>query len=460
MAPPRGASGAPPHSQKDGGNPSGPAEPVPRRSLGRSLPPIYAAAALRLAFPALLLPLMAARLGAEEFGKLGLLLVWAGLLSTLVEGGFLAAATRLAVTADAAGRWVLARQIFSARAVLSVAVLLLSAGVAAWLLQPAPPAELLLGAALLGLAACALGWQATWYLQATEQLHRWAWVEIAVYGLWALAVLVLGHSAIGYLLMQALATGLMALLGWAWLSRDLGTARQDAAPGGKPGLWGRAAVQPGLRLGWTMLPVSVAGAAYSYALPAVASAQMSRSELGVYFLADRIVRAVLAAADPVFQIVYPRIVARFSASARAALRYTARWSLLGALAGGLLLAAGWLAWPWLQPVLVQKQGGATAEAVAPVLAVLGLLLPLLLCWKFFGYWMLGSTRFDHAYRACVVVGGVAGVVGAWAFGSQGAVALAQVALAVEGLVIVAAVAGMLLTHRLNMNQPTSNGRVR
>jgi hypothetical protein len=77
---------------------------------------------------------------------------------------------------------------------------------------------------------------------------------------------------------------------------------------------------------------------------------------------------------------------------------------------------------------------------------------LLLGWKFFGYWMLGSGRFDHAYRACVVVGGVAGVAGAWQFGAAGAAALARVAVAVELLVITAAVAGMALTHHLQNKQ--------
>jgi O-antigen/teichoic acid export membrane protein len=295
---------------------------TPARSIAKSLPPVYAAALLRLAFPAVLLPVMAARLGADEFGRLSLFLVWAGLLSTLVEGGFLAAATRLAVLADGEGRWALARQIFSARVVLSVAVLLLSAAVGVWLLRPAPMLDLLAGALLLGVAACALGWQATWYLQATEQLHRWAWVEMAVYAVWALAVLALGHTAIGYLTMQAVASTALALVGWWWLRRDLAAQRT---------LWSAPDVKPGLRLGWTMLPVSVAGAAYSYALPAVASAQMSRSELGVYFLADRIVRAVLSAADPVFQLVYPRIVAHFKAGLRAAWFYTARWAVLGAV---------------------------------------------------------------------------------------------------------------------------------
>jgi hypothetical protein len=77
---------------------------------------------------------------------------------------------------------------------------------------------------------------------------------------------------------------------------------------------------------------------------------------------------------------------------------------------------------------------------------------LLLGWKFFGYWMLGSGRYDHAYRACVVVGGLAGVAGAWQFGGDGAAALSRVAVAVELLVIAAAVAGMALTHHLQNKQ--------
>jgi O-antigen/teichoic acid export membrane protein len=204
-----------------------------------------------------------------------------------------------------------------------------------------------------------------------------------------------------------------------------------------------------------MLPVSVAGAAYSYALPAVASAAMSRSELGVYFLADRIVRAVLGAADPVFQIVYPRIVSHFKQGARAAWFYTARWAVLGAVAGGALLLTGVLAWPQLSSFLAAQKGAFDTARVAPVMATLGLLLPLLLCWKFFGYWMLGSGRFDHAYRACVVVGGLAGVAGAWQFGADGAAALSRVAVAVELLVIAAAVVGMAFTHHLQNKQRTA-----
>jgi O-antigen/teichoic acid export membrane protein len=404
----------------------------PEPPLRKSLPPVYAAALLRLIFPLVVLPVMAARLGAEEFGRLSLFLVWAGLLAMVVEGGFLAAATRLAVVAEAPARWRLAQQVFSARVALSGVAALLSCGVGLWVL-PQVGSVLLLAA-----LACAMGWPATWYLQASAQLHRWARVELAVYALWLVAALTLAHSVTVYLLLNLAAVALLSALGWSWLRRDLALQRR---------LWARSALQPGLRLGWTMMPVSLAGAAYSFALPAVASTQMGRSELGVYYLADRTVRALLAAADPVFQLIYPRIVQRFERGSRAAWAYAAVWALGGLLSGVLLLVAGALLWPWARGWLAVAQQGVPPQQLQAVMAVLAWLLPLLLSWKFFGYAMLGSGRFDRAYRACVVVGGVFGVVAALLFAHEGAVMLAWVALAVELVVIATALAGMALTKR-------------
>ncbi|MDE2082004.1 MAG: hypothetical protein KGI90_11665 [Burkholderiales bacterium] len=411
-------------------------------SLRRALPPVYAAAAVRLAFPLLVLPVVAARLGAEEFGRLGLLLVWAGVLALVVEGGFLAATTRLAVTADAAGRWVLARQVFSARCVLSVLALLGACGLVPWLLPAAPALQQAAGIALLAALACTLGWPATWYLQASGQLHRWARVELAVYGLWLAAALALVHGVLAYVLLQIAATGTLAGLGWWRVRRDLAVFPAAGR------LWSAQAVAPGLRMGCTMLPVAVAGAAYSFALPAVASARMSRPELGLYYLADRVVRALLAAADPLYQLVYPRIVARMPQGLRAAATYAARWTLFGAAAGLALLLAGALAWPLLARWLAGPGHGIDGSALHAVFAVLAWLLPLLLAWKFVGYWMLGSGRFDHAYRLCVMAGGAFGLVAALAFAGGGAVALAGVALAAEGVVIVTALAGVAATLRV------------
>jgi O-antigen/teichoic acid export membrane protein len=392
--------------------------------LKHALPAVYAVAALRVLFPLAVLPLMAARLGPEEFGRLSQLLVWAALLSVLVEGGFMAAATRHAVLADAERRAALARQVFSARCVLSVlaAALALAIGLAT-----APGWQ---QAVLLAALACATGWPATWYLQATGQLHRFALVEGAVHAVWLAALFAAAHSIEAYLLMNAGALALLAVLGWRRVRADL---PPPAA------LWSRADCRRGLALGGAMMPVSLAGAAYAYALPAVAALQMPRAELGLYYLADRWVRALLMAADPLTQLIYPRIVERFRRGARAALALAARWAAAGLVAGCLALAAGALLWPQIAPRL---PAGVDAGALGAVLAVSAWLLPLLLGWKAIGLWMLGSARFDGAYRACMIAGALAGVGAVALLQVQQAVLLARIAVGVELLVIAVALVGI------------------
>lgn len=404
--------------------------------LSRTLPAVYAAAAVRLLLPVLVLPLMATRMGPEEFGRLSFVLVWSALLAMVVEGGFLAAATRLAVNADAPRRWQLAQQVFSARCVLCVPAVLLSIVAVQVAGQGGEPwADTLTIAAL----ACALGWPATWYLQATQQLARWAQVELVVYGLLIAASWAFAHSAMVYLMLQLAASTVLGALGWWWLRRDLP---------GEQGLWSALAVRPGLRLGWTMMPVSIAGAAYSYALPAAASLQMSKPDLGTYFMADRLVRAVLNAAEPVFAVVYPRIVTLFQQGARTALGYAARWSVGGVVVGLVLYALGVAGWQVIEPLVLARAGSIDVATLRATMLVLGALLPLLLGWKFIGYWMLGSGRFDTAYRSCVVIGGIAGTLGAATWGgAAGPVGLAWVAIGVELLVMTVAVVGMWLTAR-------------
>ena len=416
---------------------------VPAR-WSRSLPPVYAAAVLRLALPLLVLPTVAARVGAHEFGRLGLILVWSGLLSLIVEGGFLASATRLTVTTDAAGRWRLAQQVFSARCVLCLPAVLLSFVVVRWV-SGEPVMQPWIDGLSVAALACVLGAPATWYLQATQQLDRWARVELVVYGAMIAVCWLFVHSVEAYVAAQFAVAAVLAVLGWRWLHRDLHPLQCGAAAR----LWQRPEVAPGLRLGWTMMPVSIAGAAYTFALPAAASVQMAKTELGLYFMADRIVRAVLGGADPLFSLVYPRMVALFGRGQGAALRYAGRWALGGAWAGAGLLFGGWLAWPWLAPLVAPGEGGLDREQLYAVLQVLGWLLPLLLSWKFIGYWMLGSGRYDTAYRSAVVVGGVVGVLAAATVGgAAGATGLAWTSLAVEWVVIAVAVGGMLLTRML------------
>jgi O-antigen/teichoic acid export membrane protein len=407
--------------------------------LSRSLPQVYAAGALRLLVPLLVLPMMSARLGPQDFGRLSFILVWSGLLAMVVEGGFLAAATRLAVAADAPRRWQLAQQIFSARCLLCLPAAGLSFVAVAWAGHE-QGTEALADAVAIAVLACLLGWPATWYLQATQQLSRWARVEFAVYALLIAASWAFAHSLASYLALQMLSSAALAFLGWRWVSRDLGNGR----------LWSAPELRPGLKLGWTMMPVSIAGAAYSIALPAAASGRMPQAELGLYFIADRFVRAMLNAADPVFSVVFPRIVRSFDRGARAALAYALRWAAAGMGAGLAMIAVGMLAWPVVEPWLLARAVVVDLPRLREVMGILSLLLPLLLGWKFIGYWVLGSGRWDRAYRASMVLGGVAGVAGSWAFGgAYGALGLAGTAIAVELLVIAVAAGGVWLSTARN-----------
>ncbi|MDQ6685557.1 MAG: oligosaccharide flippase family protein [Pseudomonadota bacterium] len=430
-APPSGAT-PPPERRRSPAATAG----VPR--LAWALPRVYVVAGIRLALPLLVLPLVASRVGAEEFGRLSFILVWSGLLSLLVEGGFLAAATRLAVDADPPRQLQLARQVFSARLVLSLPVAVLALAV---VMLVGDSRRSLADVCAITALAVSLGWPATWYLQATHQLGRWARIEFLVYGALLLGAGLAARSVAAFVMMQVLASSLLAVFGWLWLRRDL------CAHGAAPRLWAAEEIGAGLRLGWKMLPVSIAGAAYSFALPAAASAQMPRVELGVYYMADRIARALLAGADPVFSVVYPRIVALFRASPQAALRYAFRWAVVGACTGAVLLLLVEAFWPSFAALLAVHAGAIDISSVHRVLFILAWLWPMLLGWKFFGYWMLGSGRYDMAYRAAAFVGAIAGVLAAATWGgAAGAVGLAWTALGVEALVIAVELAGVLLTR--------------
>jgi O-antigen/teichoic acid export membrane protein len=394
-------------------------------ALARALVWVYSAAVIRLLWPVWLLPLMASRLGPQEFGRLSLWLVWAVLLSVPVEGGFGAAASRLVVQATAHERADLVRQVFSARCAWSLVMAAMSV-VAAWLLNANPvEATLLTGLTL------ATGWPATWYLQGSGQLHRWAAIELAVQLVALTAAMLWAHSVGAYLGVVTAAACVQAALGWHLVAR--------ASPAASP-WWSAQACRRGLKLGASMLPVALAGAAYTSALPALASVRVSSSELGLYYLADRWVRAGLMAADPLAQLLYPRLVEQFKQSGVAAFAFATRWACTGLLVGlGALLVLYW-GWPWLS---AQLPHGIEASALRDVLLINAWLLPLLLAWKPLGLWMLGSTRFDSAYRLCMIGGAVAGIGAVAAVPALNATALAQIALGVEVLVIALAVVGIV-----------------
>jgi O-antigen/teichoic acid export membrane protein len=405
----------------------------------RPLLPMYLLAALRFVTPVLVLPVMASRLGAEAFGHLSLGLVWAGMLSLWVEGGFLAAATRYAVSPDDERRRRLAQQVFSARLVSSLFVFVVGCAIGMGHVFAEPTHSLwdrAGNAVVLAVLSCALGWPSIWYWQATSQLHRWAVVELGIQAMLVLSYLLWAHSVAAFVALQALAAITSALVGWLWLRRQLFVGVERCR------LWSARAVLPGMALGWQMLPMSLVGMAYTLGLPAVAATQISGRELGVYFLADRVVRALMAVTDPITQLIYPRIVERLARGARDALRYTLRWCLFGLALGILISVIAALAWSFFSEAL----RGIDRERLGQVLAVLIGLVPLSTGWRFIGHWMLATGKYDHALRWCIVVGAVVGVAGALAAG-QDAVHLAGVAVLAEVSVMLAAVTGVVITRR-------------
>src|SRR5437763_1202555 len=116
-------------------------------------------------------------------------------------------------------------------------------------------------------------------------------VELVVYGAMLLLAWAFATTIAVFLLLQTLASAALAWLGWRWLRADLAGMRP---PGAR--LWSRPQLAPGLKLGWTMMPVAIAGAAYSFALPAAASGRMTKPELGLDFMAGRIGAAPLPGA--------------------------------------------------------------------------------------------------------------------------------------------------------------------
>lgn len=393
----------------------------------RSLLPMYLLAGVRFITPVFVLPLMASRLGADSFAELSLALIWAGLLSLWVEGGFLGSATRYAVTGNSDCRRALAQQVFSARVASSGAVFVVAFAVGSGYIFDSTlysPGTCTSHALTLALLACAMGWPSTWYWQATGQLHCWAVVELGIQLALVFSYFAWAHSVLGFLLLQAVANLVTAFAGWWWMRRQL-------SGDGPWRLWSPLAVEPGLALGWQMLPMSLVGTAYTLGLPAIAATQMSPRDLGVFFLADRLVRALMAAVDPITQLVYLRIVQRLAVSPKEALRYTLRWSALGLSLGLTLVAALATLWPYVSGAI----RGVNPSQLADVLMVLIWLVPLSMGWRFIGYWMLGSGHHDRTLRWCIVAGAFVGVAGAFMFGHN-AGHLAWVAVLAELAVMI------------------------
>src|SRR5262249_26772972 len=89
-------------------------------------------------------------------------------------------------------------------------------------------------AAIAGLT-CSAGWSAAWYLQATQQLHDWARVELVVYALLIVGCIVFATSLYSYVVLQVVALSAL-LCGFAlYLGSSVGGGRECYPPLGTRG---------------------------------------------------------------------------------------------------------------------------------------------------------------------------------------------------------------------------------
>lgn len=412
------------------------------QSISRSLAVIYASASARMLIPFLILPIMASRVGANEFGRLSFILIWSSLLSLVVEGGFVTSANRLAVTSNNQERWLLARRVFSARCVLSCLIVPL-VYITILFNSKGAHSDLKFDSAFIFILACIMGWPAIWYLEATQQLKNWAKLEVIAYSIFVFLCLFFAKNIQNYILFYASTTFTLTLLSWFWLYNDLKEFRKINTE--RSQIWSLTEIATGLKLAWTMLPINIAGAIYSFALPAAAAGHLSRSELGVYFMADRIVRLILSSATPIFSITFPRAVELHSKKPSSAFNYSARWAIGGALTGFIILILGIITWPFIEALVIKFLNGINLENLRSTLLVLGLLLPLLFCWRFFINWMLSTKELDMAYRISVFSGALVGLIGVHNIGkTPTAENLAWIAIQAEISVVIVATTATLI----------------
>ena len=128
---------------------------------------------------------------------------------------------------------------------------------------------------------------------------------------------------------------------------------------------------------------------------------LSPAQMGMLVAADKIVRAVVSASNPVTQTLFPEICALRRAQPAQAARML-RWSLAGTVS--VMLCATALVW-LSAPLLVRIALGPTYSGTVPVLRVMAFLVPILACNFVLGTQTLVSFGQEKALTITQAVAG-------------------------------------------------------
>lgn len=348
--------------------------------------------AAQLLLPLLALPWLARVLEPEAFGLLMYMSVISVVIGLIMDWGFALGAVRKAAAsrgqeralADLLGR-VLSAKILLMAACLSGSLVLLP------LLPHAASHSGAYGMAVL--AGLSRGVNPTWFFQGIGGgMRRMACWDVCSSALVLVLTFVCVHNAADwprYLLLTAFCKGLVYL----WLTMGL-TRRYRIS---------LCLIEGWRALGRTkMLFASVLSALiYNNGTQLVLGFFLSPAQMGMLVAADKIVRAVVSASNPVTQTLFPEICALRRAQPAQAARML-RWSLAGTVS--VMLCATALVW-LSAPLLVRIALGPTYSGTVPVLRVMAFLVPILACNFVLGTQTLVSFGQEKALTITQAVAG-------------------------------------------------------
>lgn len=373
------------------------------RRLIEAVVSLYGIQALSMLLPLIMWPWLARVLGPAQAGVVALSEAAARYVGLFVEYGFQLSATREVAQCrtDAEGRVRVVSAVLSGQALLAGSAAVI-AGLA-WLIVPSLNAypELVFPALMWG---GAIGLNPVWYFQGTERMPFVAGVEAGCRSAAVLSIILLVHEP-----------------GRAWLVPTLsGTAAVAAALINWRELRRESRFRPvSLRLGWWELRAGFQTFLFRGGVSLYTTGNVLLlgifawpETVGLFAVAEKLVKAGVSAIYPISQAMYPRIArlvagrARDEQEARRAVMESLRWTAgLGLLMGLLLaLAGGWL---------VRLLFGPSYSEAAHFVRILSCLAPLIGISNVLGLqWML-PRRMERQMNLILGAGAAVNLLLAW-----------------------------------------------
>lgn len=370
---------------------------IRQSTLAQNAIALYGVYIAGMVLPLVTIPYLARVLRPEGWGLVVFAQSFAAWMALVLEYGFYLSATReiARVRNDPHRVSRVVADVHGARLVLSL--LIVSAGVAAYLLIPSFRAEplYLVWAVMFALAQ---GFSPLWYFQGVEKMRLPAVLEITAKTIATAGIfLVVTGPENGWRVLA-----LQAVTGFAWIALASAMIYRDV-PFLRPTWSGAVAM---LRSAAGLFVFRSATGLYLQANSFILGLLAGPQTVAFFGGAEKIVRAATGLIQPATQALYPRI-SHLAADDSGRARSLVRLSLV--LVCGLGTVLG-LAAAVGAPLLVRVILGEGYEAAVPVLRVLALLLPIISLGTVLGiHWAL-PMGFDRPFYRLVIAAGALNIL--------------------------------------------------